>query len=80
MRTLGTAISFDGDYIFVGDVAKNVSVLWLCDKEELKKEKIEDIAGIIKLKKLYSNTMDANVLSVYSLRMNPLVDPIGNHY
>jgi hypothetical protein len=59
---------------------KNISALWVVDKEELKKEKMEDMAGIIKIKKLYSNTMDSSVIGVYSLRMSPLIDPINNHY
>ena len=60
MRILGTHVSFDGDHIFVGDVHKNISVLWICDEEELKKsEKIDNAEGIIKLKNLYSNTIDS---------------------
>lgn len=64
----------------MGDVSKNISVLWLCDKEELKKEKIDEIAGIIKLKKLYTNTLDTQVIGLYSLRMNPVIDGLNNHY
>ena len=64
----------------MGDVAKNISVLWLCDKEELKKEKIDEIAGIIKLKKKYANTLDTQVIGLYSLRMNPVIEGLANHY
>jgi hypothetical protein len=53
-------------------------VLWLCDKDELKKEKIEETEGIIKLKHMYANTMDSQVMGVYSMRMNPILDPYHN--
>jgi hypothetical protein len=69
VKTLGTSISFDGDFIYVGDAQKNISVLWLCDKEVLEKEKIEDTSNIIKLKKMYSNLMDSQVIGVYSMRI-----------
>lgn len=65
---MATHVSFDGDYIYVGDAYKNIGVLWLCDKEELKKEKAEDTPNILKLKYLFSNTLDTRVVGVYSLR------------
>lgn len=35
IEVIGSSISFDGDYILVGDGYKGVRVLWVCDKEEL---------------------------------------------
>lgn len=56
--------------MFVGDAYKNIRVLWLSDKEELKKkERLADAEGIINLKRLYANTMDSNVIGVYTLRV-----------
>lgn len=61
-------MSFDGDYILVGDAYRNLGILWLCDEEELKKEKIEG-TNVIKIKHIYSNYIPTRVKGVYSLRV-----------
>eukprot|EP00349_Pseudokeronopsis_sp_Brazil_P011012 CAMPEP_0202978948 /NCGR_PEP_ID=MMETSP1396-20130829/85229_1 /ASSEMBLY_ACC=CAM_ASM_000872 /TAXON_ID= /ORGANISM="Pseudokeronopsis sp., Strain Brazil" /LENGTH=125 /DNA_ID=CAMNT_0049718143 /DNA_START=114 /DNA_END=491 /DNA_ORIENTATION=- len=80
ISTLGTCLSFDGDLLFVGDLQKNLSVLWLCDEAALSSERVEDISQIMKLKKLYSNVIDAALVGAYNLRMEPVVDPVRNQY
>ena len=34
VQNLATSISFDGDYIIIGDAYKNLTLLWKCDEEE----------------------------------------------
>mmetsp|Transcript_22369 Transcript_22369/g.21546 ORF Transcript_22369/g.21546 Transcript_22369/m.21546 type:complete len:467 (-) Transcript_22369:500-1900(-) len=80
INTLGTSISFDGDLIFVGDLQKNLQVLWLCDEKALSNEKVEDMNQIMKLKKQFSNVMDTYVIGAYNLRIAPVIDPLGNQY
>lgn len=66
---MALTISFDGDYIFLGDAYKNIKVLKVADSEILKKqEKIEDPEKYIQVKKLYTNNMNEKVVGIYTLR------------
>lgn len=68
-ENLALCISFDGDYIFMGDAYKNIKVLHVADAEILKaKERIEDPEKYISVKKLYTNNMNEKVVGIYSLR------------
>eukprot|EP00347_Sterkiella_histriomuscorum_P002524 403367821 len=71
VETQALHISFDGDYILVGDAYRNLGILWLCDEEELKRERMEDQANVIKLKYMYQNNIPTRVKGVYSLRVQP---------
>ena len=75
---MATHVSVDGDFIFVGDAYRNLRVMWLCDKEELKKEHIEDTANIFKLNHLFSNTLNTKIVGVYPLRVDE--NPSTNQY
>ncbi len=81
MESLGTHISFDGDYIFVGDACSNIGVLWLCDEEELRnKENMQDTTNVIKLKNFYSNRMSTNVVGVHSLRVDLKAEEMNQYH
>ena len=71
----GSSITFDGDFIYVGDSYRCLRVLWVCDKEELKKkERLADAEGIVNIKRMYANKMNAKMLGVYTLRAAPKYD------
>jgi len=61
-------ISYDGDYIIVGDAYTNLTVHKVCDEEENKREKIDENSEIINIKKVLSNKIHANVVGAYSMR------------
>ena len=66
MQNLATSISFDGDFIIIGDAYKNLNLLKKCDEEDNKMEKQES-SGLINFKKVMSNKIEANVIGAYSL-------------
>lgn len=68
-ENLSLCISFDADYVFMGDAFKNIKVLRKMDPEELKtREKLDDPEKYIQVKKLYTNYTNEKVIGVYSLR------------
>jgi hypothetical protein len=69
---LATSITFDADYIIVGDTYKNVSVLKVCDKEENEAEKLAQEGDMINIKKIMGNRIDSHIVSAHSLnKPNP---------
>ena len=66
VQNLATSISFDGDFIIIGDAYKNLHLLKKCDEEDNKQER-QDHTGLINFKKVMSNKIDANVIGAYSL-------------
>eukprot|EP00352_Strombidinopsis_acuminata_P003468 CAMPEP_0176403954 /NCGR_PEP_ID=MMETSP0126-20121128/50490_1 /TAXON_ID=141414 ORGANISM="Strombidinopsis acuminatum, Strain SPMC142" /NCGR_SAMPLE_ID=MMETSP0126 /ASSEMBLY_ACC=CAM_ASM_000229 /LENGTH=71 /DNA_ID=CAMNT_0017782479 /DNA_START=103 /DNA_END=318 /DNA_ORIENTATION=+ len=67
------SISYDGDYIIVGDAYTNLTIHKVCDEEENKKEKISN-TEIINIKKVLSNKINANVVGAYSLNKQLIHD------
>ena len=63
---MATSISFDGDYIIIGDAYKNLHLLKKCDEQDNEKEKQQN-SGLINFKKVMSNKIDANVIGAFSL-------------
>ena len=66
VQNLATSISFDGDYIIIGDTYKNLNILKKCDEEDNKQERQES-SGLINFKKVMTNKIEANVIGAYSL-------------
>ena len=66
VQNLATSISFDGDFIIIGDAYKNLNLLKKCDEEDNKMERQES-SGLINFKKVMSNKIEANVIGAYSL-------------
>ena len=66
VQNLATSISFDGDFIIIGDAYKNLNLLKKCDEEDNKQERQES-SGLINFKKVMSNKIEANVIGAYSL-------------
>ena len=66
MQNLATSISFDGDFIIIGDAYKNLNLLKKCDEEDNKQERQES-SGLINFKKVMSNKIEASVIGAYSL-------------
>lgn len=65
VRNLSTSISFDQDFIILGDVCKDISIVKHADKEEMTKERTaEKNLHIIKYKQ---TNINANVIGAYSL-------------
>ena len=62
---MATCISFDGDFIILGDASKNITLLKKCDVEDNKIEKLD--VDIINFKKMMQNKIDANAIGAYSL-------------
>ena len=54
VQNLATSISFDGDFIIIGDAYKNLNLLKKCDEEDNKQERQES-SGLINFKKVMSN-------------------------
>ena len=67
VQNLATSISFDGDFIIIGDAYKNLTLLKKCDEEENKREKLDQSSELINFKKVMSNKIDASVVGAYSL-------------
>lgn len=68
-ENLALCISFDADYVFMGDAYKNIKVLRKVDPEELKeRERLDDPEKYIQVKKLYTNNISEKVIGVHSLR------------
>ena len=65
VQDLATCISFDGDYIILGDASKNLTLLKKCDVEDNKQEK--QSVDIINFKKIMQNKMEAHAIGAYSL-------------
>ena len=63
---MATSISFDGDFIIIGDAYKNLNLLKKCDEEDNKAERQES-SGLINFKKVMSNKIEANVIGAHSL-------------
>ena len=42
IKSLGTCVEFDGDYIVIGDLHYNVTICWVCDKSYLAQENAID--------------------------------------
>ena len=77
MQNLSTSISFDGDFIIIGDAYKNLTLLKKCDEEENKKEKEE--RDFINFRKVMSNKIEACVVGAFSLNRRlalPEVDQV----
>lgn len=66
IQNLATSISFDGDFIIIGDAYKNLNLLKKCDEEDNKQEKQEQ-SGLINFKKVMSNKIEAKVIGAHSL-------------
>ena len=78
MQNLSTSISFDGDFIIIGDAYKNLTLLKKCDEEENKREKVE-ASDLINFKKVMSNKIEACVVGAFSLNRRlalPEVDQV----
>ena len=67
VQNLATSISFDGDFIIIGDAYKNLTLLKKTDEEENRKERLDQSSELINFKKVMSNKIDANVIGAYSL-------------
>jgi len=65
---MGTSIFFEGNYILVGDLMYNISVLWVGDQETLAKEKAE---GKILLRKMHGNNSLAHIVGISALKNRP---------
>lgn len=66
VQNLATSISFDGDFIIIGDAYKNLNLLKKCDEDDNRKERHEE-TDLINFKKVMSNKIEANVIGAYSL-------------
>ena len=67
VQNMATCISFDGDYIVIGDAYKNLTLLKKCDEEENKRENLDQMSDLINFKKVMSNKINASVVGAYSM-------------
>ena len=65
VQNLATSISFDGDFIIIGDAYKNLTLLKKTDEEDNKREKVQE--SDCYFKKVMSNKIEASVVGAYSL-------------